>query len=401
MNKEEVKKDKSTGELSLELHEKFKGKLGVYSKVPVKTSHDLALAYTPGVAEPCLHIAKNKDDVYKYTNKGNVVAVLSDGTSVLGLGDIGPEAGLPVMEGKCILFKTFADIDAIPIMVASKEVEDIIKAAKLVAPGLGGINLEDIAAPKCFEVERRLRKELDIPVMHDDQHGTAIVAVAGLINSLKLNGKKFEDLKVVFSGAGAAGTAITKMMLHMGVKNIIVTDRAGAIYEGRKANMNAEKDDLAKITNPNKEKGTLAEVMKGADVFVGVSGPGLLKKEHIKTMNPKSIIFAMANPTPEIMPPEAKEAGAYIVATGRSDFPNQINNCLAFPGVFRGALDVRASDINDEMKLAAAYAIADAVEPTVDSIVPSVFLPGLAARVAKAVSEAAIKTGIARIVPKL
>ena len=382
---------------ALELHEKNQGKLAVVSKVPVKTAEDLALAYTPGVAEPCLCIAKNKDDVYKYTNKGNVVAVLSDGTSVLGLGDIGPEAGLPVMEGKCILFKEFANIDAIPIMVASKDVEDIVKAAKLIAPGLGAINLEDISAPKCFEVERRLRKELDIPVMHDDQHGTAIVTLAALINAVKLTGKKFETMKVVFSGAGAAGTAIAKMIMGHGAKNVIVTDRAGAIYEARKDNMNAEKDELAKITNPNKEKGSLAEVLKGADVFIGVSGPGILKKEFIKNMNVKPIIFAMANPTPEIMPPEAIEGGAFIVATGRSDFPNQINNCLAFPGVFRGTLDVRASDINEEMKLAASMALSSVVEnPTPDYIIPSVFHPGLAFKIAAAVSQAAIKSGIAR-----
>jgi malate dehydrogenase (oxaloacetate-decarboxylating) len=386
---------------SLKLHEKYKGKLAVVPKVPLENSYDLALAYTPGVAEPCMHIHKNKDDVYKYTNRGNVVAVLSDGTSVLGLGDIGPEAGLPVMEGKCILFKHFANIDAIPIMVSSKKIDDIVLAAKLIAPGLGAINLEDIAAPACFEVERRLRKELDIPVMHDDQHGTAIVAVAGLTNALKLAGKTFQELKIVFSGAGAAGTAITKMLLAKGVKNIIVTDRAGAIYTGRKENMNPEKDDLALITNPNKEKGPLSEIIKGADVFIGVSGPGTLKKEAIKTMNPKPIIFAMANPTPEIMPPEAKEGGAFIVATGRSDFPNQINNCLAFPGVFRGALDVRAKDINDEMKLAASDAIASMVpEPTVDKIIPSVFAPGLAYKVAEAVSKAAISTNMARFIPK-
>eukprot|EP01022_Parablepharisma_sp_SALTPOND_P020398 TRINITY_DN3715_c7_g1_i1.p3 TRINITY_DN3715_c7_g1~~TRINITY_DN3715_c7_g1_i1.p3 ORF type:complete len:490 (-),score=93.26 TRINITY_DN3715_c7_g1_i1:1973-3442(-) len=402
MSVEERKEGKSVQERSIELHEEKRGKLAVVSKVSVRTPEDLALAYTPGVGEPCIRIAKNKDDVYKYTNRGNVVAVLSDGTSVLGLGDIGPEAGLPVMEGKCILFKTFADIDAIPLMIDSKDPEEIIKAAKLVAPGLGGINLEDISAPKCFEVERRLRKELDIPVMHDDQHGTAIVTLAGLINAAKLAGKKFEDLKIIFSGAGAAGTAITKMILGKGAKNVIVTDRAGAIYEGRKENMNAEKEELAKITNPQNEKGTLAEVLKGADVFIGVSGPGIVKKEYVKEMAPKPIIFAMANPVPEIMPPEAKEAGAFIVATGRSDFPNQINNCLAFPGIFRGALDVRATDINDEMKLAAATCLAEAVtEPAPDNIIPSVFQPKLAYKVAEAVAQAAIKSGVARVVPKL
>ena len=396
--KKEQKKD--TGAESLAMHEKYQGKLEVHSKVPLASAEDLALAYTPGVAEPCLHIARHKDDVYKYTNKGNVVAVLSDGTSVLGLGDIGPEAGLPVMEGKCILFKHFANIDAIPIMVSSKKVEDIIMAAKLIAPGLGGINLEDIAAPQCFEVERRLRKELDIPVMHDDQHGTAIVATAGLTNALKLTGKKWADLKVIFCGAGAAGTAIAKLFMQQGVKNVIVTDRVGAIYVGRKDGMNPEKEELATITNPNKEKGKLAEVLKGADVFVGVSGPGLLKAEWIKAMNPKPVIFAMANPIPEIMPDEAKAAGAFIVATGRSDFPNQINNCLAFPGVFRGALDVRARDINEAMKLAAAGALAGAVEtPTVENIIPSVFHPGLAKAIADAVAKAAIETGMARVIP--
>ena len=397
-DKKEAKKD--TAAESLVLHEKYQGKLEVRSKVPLTNSYDLALAYTPGVAEPCLHIAKNKDDVFKYTNRGNVVAVLSDGTSVLGLGDIGPEAGLPVMEGKCILFKNFANIDAIPIMVASKNVEEIILAAKLIAPGLGGINLEDIAAPKCFEVERRLRQELDIPVMHDDQHGTAIVSTAGLTNALKLAGKTWENLKVVFCGAGAAGTAIAKLFMLKGVKNIIVTDRVGAIYVGRKEGMNSEKDELAAITNPHKETGKLEEVLKGADVFVGVSGPGLVKKEWLKAMNPKPIIFAMANPIPEIMPDEAKAGGAFIVATGRSDFPNQINNCLAFPGVFRGALDVRARDINDAMKVAAADALAAMVKtPQIDEIIPSVFMPGLAPAVGEAVVKAAIETGMARVIP--
>eukprot|EP00826_Nyctotherus_ovalis_P045314 TRINITY_DN499_c0_g1_i7.p1 TRINITY_DN499_c0_g1~~TRINITY_DN499_c0_g1_i7.p1 ORF type:complete len:350 (+),score=118.41 TRINITY_DN499_c0_g1_i7:73-1122(+) len=339
---------------------------------------------------------RNKADVYKYTNKGNIVAVVSDGTAVLGLGDIGPEAGLPVMEGKCMLFKTFADIDAIPIMIDSKDPEDIIKAVKLVSPGLGAINLEDIAAPKCFEIERRLKKELNIPVMHDDQHGTAIVIIAGLINALKLAGKSFKDIKVIFSGAGAAGTAIVKMLLAEGCKNIIVADRAGALYKGRTDNMNAEKEELAKITNPENLKGKLDEIIKGADVFIGVSGPGLLTKEHVKSMNTKPLIFAVANPIPEIMPADAKDAGAFIVATGRSDFPNQVNNCLAFPGVFRGALDVHASDINDEMKIAAAMCLAEWVkEPTVDCIIPSAFEEGLAFKVGEAVAKAAIKSGVA------
>eukprot|EP01022_Parablepharisma_sp_SALTPOND_P018144 TRINITY_DN294_c0_g1_i1.p1 TRINITY_DN294_c0_g1~~TRINITY_DN294_c0_g1_i1.p1 ORF type:complete len:415 (+),score=58.52 TRINITY_DN294_c0_g1_i1:223-1467(+) len=387
-------------ELSLKLHEDNKGKLATQSKVPLQKLEDLELAYTPGVAGPCHRIAENKGDVYKFTNRGNVVAVFSNGTAVLGLGDIGPEAGLPVMEGKCILFKQFADIDAIPIMISSKDTEEVVRAAKLIAPGLGAINLEDIAAPKCFEVEQRLRQELDIPVMHDDQHGTAIVVLAGLINAVKLAGKKFEDLKVVFSGAGAAGTAVAKMIMKQGVKNVVLTDRAGSIYEGRKENMNTEKEELAKITNPNKEKGTLVEVLKGADVFVGVSGPGVLKKEYIKEMNTKPIIFAMANPIPEIMPAEAKEGGAFIVATGRSDCYNQINNCLAFPGVFRGALDARAKDINDEMKLAAAKALADTVtNPKPEYIIPSVFHPKLAYKIAEAVVQAAVKTGVARVIP--
>lgn len=389
--------DKAYVERMLKLHEENRRKIEAVPRAKITDSKILSEYYTPGVAEPCIQIAKNKDDVYKYTNKGNIVAVVSDGTAVLGLGDIGPEAGLPVMEGKSILFKTFADIDALPIMIDSKDTEEIIKTVKLVSPGLGAINLEDIAAPKCFEIERRLKKELSIPVMHDDQHGTAIVLVAGLINALKLAGKKFEDIKVIFNGAGAAGTAITKMMMAKGCKNIILADKAGAIYEGRKENMNSEKEELAKITNPEKVKGSLSEIIKGADVFIGVSGPGLLKKEDVKNMNTKPIIFAVANPIPEIMPADAKEAGAFIVGTGRSDFPNQVNNCLAFPGVFRGALDVRASDINDEMKIAAAECLADWVkEPTVDYIIPGAFEQGLAFKVGEAVAAAAIKSGVAR-----
>jgi len=394
-----MEKQNIVAEKSLKLHEENKGKLAITSKVPLNTTEDLSLAYTPGVGEPCKKIAQDKDDVYKYTNRGNVVAVLSDGSAVLGLGDIGPEAGLPVMEGKCILFKKFANIDAIPIMVSSKDPEEIIKTAKLITPGLGGINLEDIAAPKCFMIENRLRKELDIPVMHDDQHGTAIVCLAGLLNACKLADKKIENLKIIFSGAGAAGTATVKILLAQGVKNIIVCDREGAIYEGRKEHMNSEKEMLSTITNPNKEKGKLSEIIKDADVFIGVSAPKLLSKDHVKKMKPKSIIFALANPEPEIMPDEAKAGGAFIVATGRSDFPNQINNVLAFPGVFRGALDVRAKDINDEMKIAAAHAIADVIEnPTPENIIPSVFHPNLAKIVAKAVSNAAIKSGVSRII---
>lgn len=390
--------DKEYVERMLKLHEANRRKMETVPRAKITDSKVLSEFYTPGVAEPCVQIAKNKEDVYKYTNKGNIVAVVSDGTAVLGLGDIGPEAGLPVMEGKCMLFKTFADIDAIPIMIDSKDPEVIINTVKLVSPGLGAINLEDIAAPKCFEIERRLKKELKIPVMHDDQHGTAIVIVAGLINALKLAGKNFKDIKVIFSGAGAAGTAITKMLLAEGCKNIIVADRAGAIYQGRTDNMNAEKEELAKITNPGGVKGKLEEIIKGSDVFIGVSGPGILTKEHVKSMAEKPIIFACANPVPEIMPADAKEAGAFIVATGRSDFPNQVNNCLAFPGVFRGALDVHATDINDEMKIAAANCLADWVKsPTAELIIPSAFEEGLAFKVGKAVGEAAIKTGVARL----
>ena len=389
--------DKAYVEKMLKLHEANRRKMETVTRVKITDSKILSEFYTPGIAEPCVAISKKKEDVYKYTNKGNIVAVISDGTAVLGLGDIGPEAGLPVMEGKCMLFKTFADIDAIPIMIDSKDPEEFIKTVKLISPGLGGINLEDIAAPKCFEIERRLRKELNIPVMHDDQHGTAIVLVAGLINALKLAGKNFKDIKVIFNGAGAAGTAITKMLLAEGCKNITIADRAGAIYRGRTDNMNSEKEELAKITNPENLKGKLDEIIKGADVFIGVSGPGLLTKDHIKSMAEKPIIFAVANPIPEIMPADAKEAGAFIIATGRSDFPNQVNNCLAFPGVFRGALDVHASDINDEMKMAAANCLANWVkEPTVDCIIPSAFEEGLAFKVGEAVAQAAIKSGVAR-----
>jgi malate dehydrogenase (oxaloacetate-decarboxylating) len=384
--------------LSLQMHEKKKGKLEIRSKVPLKNRHDLSVAYTPGVAEPCLKINQNKDDVYKYTSKGNLVAVVTDGTAVLGLGDIGPEASLPVMEGKCVLFKAFADVDAIPIAINSKEADDIVRTIKMISPSLGGINLEDISAPRCFEIEERLKRELNIPVFHDDQHGTAIVTVAGLGNALKLAKKSWGGIKIVMSGAGAAGTATTKLLLKKGAKNIIVVDRAGAIFEGRIENMNPEKEALARITNPRRENGTLASVMKNADVFIGVSSPGLLTDDMVKSMADKAIIFAMANPIPEIMPDIAKKAGAFIIATGRSDFPNQINNVLAFPGVFRGALDCRAKEINEEMKLAAAEAIMNAVKkPTVNNIIPDPFTPGLAKKVAKSVMEAAKKTKVNRI----
>jgi malate dehydrogenase (oxaloacetate-decarboxylating) len=384
--------------LSLQMHEKKKGKLEIRSKVPLKNRHDLSVAYTPGVAEPCLKINQNKDDVYKYTSKGNLVAVVTDGTAVLGLGDIGPEASLPVMEGKCVLFKAFADVDAIPIAINSKEADDIVRTIKMISPSLGGINLEDISAPRCFEIEERLKRELNIPVFHDDQHGTAIVTVAGLGNALKLAKKSWGSIKIVMSGAGAAGTATTKLLLKKGAKNIVVVDRAGAIFEGRIENMNLEKEALARITNPRRERGTLQAVMKNANVFIGVSSPGLLTEDMVKSMAPKAIIFAMANPIPEIMPDIAKKAGAFIIATGRSDFPNQINNVLAFPGVFRGALDCRAKEINEEMKLAAADAIMSAVKkPTASNIIPDPFTPGLAKKVAKSVIDAAKKTKVNRI----
>lgn len=392
-----MKKTIDYNSLSLELHEKNKGKISIKSKVSLKNKLDLSIAYTPGVAEPCRMIATNRENVYKYTSKGNVVAVITDGTAVLGLGDIGPEASLPVMEGKAVLFKKFADIDAIPISINSKNVEDIVKTIQLISPMLGGINLEDISAPRCFEIEERLKKELDIPVMHDDQHGTAIVVLAGMINALKLSKKKLSDIKIVLSGAGAAGEAISKLLLFYGAKNIILVDRAGAIYQGRIDNMNPEKEKIAKITNPDMEKGLLPDIIINADVFIGVSAPGLLTANMVKSMNSKSIIFAMANPVPEIMPDIAKKAGAFIIATGRSDFPNQVNNVLAFPGVFRGALDVRAREINTEMKIAAAEALARMVKnPSVDKIIPSPFDKGVAQVVAQAVKKAAIKTKVNR-----
>jgi malate dehydrogenase (oxaloacetate-decarboxylating) len=386
-------------EESLKLHEKSKGKIEVISKIKVETREDLSLAYTPGVAEPCRKIHENEDDVYKYTSKGNIVAVVTDGTAVLGLGDIGPKAALPVMEGKSILFKEFANVDAFPICIDSKEVDDIVKTVKLIAPGLGGINLEDISAPRCFEIEERLKKELDIPVFHDDQHGTAIVVLAGLINALKIVGKKIEDLKIIINGAGAAGTAIATLLKAAGAANIIACDRTGALYIGREK-MNDAKDDLAKLTNPNNEKGSLADVMKNSDVFIGVSSADVVKADMVKSMNKDAIILAMANPTPEIMPDVAKEAGARVIGTGRSDFPNQINNVIVFPGVFRGALDVRAKEINMEMKLAAAYAIADYVDEkdlNEDFIIPSALDKNVAKAVAKAISDAARKTGVARL----
>ena len=385
--------------LALEMHEQNKGKIAVRSKVTVKTRDDLSTAYTPGVAEPCRKIRDNKEEVYRYTAKGNLVAVVSDGTAVLGLGDIGPEAAMPVMEGKALLFKEFADIDAFPICLDTKDTEEIIKTVKNIAPCFGGINLEDISAPRCFEIEKRLKEELDIPVFHDDQHGTAVITLAGVINALKLVGKKLDEVKIVTSGAGAAGIAIIRLLISMGLKNVIMTDRKGAIYEGRDG-LNPIKEEMAKITNYNHEKGTLAEVIKGADIFIGVSAPGTLTPDMVRTMAKEPIIFACANPTPEIFPDEAKAAGAAVVSTGRSDYPNQVNNVLCFPGIFRGALDVRASDINDEMKVAAAYAIAGLVsdeELNADYILPAAFDPRVKDAVAAAVAEAARKSGVARI----
>lgn len=386
-------------EESLKLHEKYKGKIEVISKIKVETREDLSLAYTPGVAEPCMKIHEDEENVYKYTSKGNIVAVVTDGTAVLGLGDIGPKAALPVMEGKSILFKEFANVDAFPICLDTKNVDEIVNIVKMISPGIGGINLEDIGAPRCFEIEEKLKKILDIPVFHDDQHGTAIVVLAGLINALKIVNKKIEDLKIIINGAGAAGTAIANLLMAAGAKNIIVCDRTGAIYKDREK-MNEAKLLLAQTTNLENIKGNLADVLVGADVFIGVSSADAVKPEMVKSMNKDSIILAMANPTPEIMPDLAKQAGARVIGTGRSDFPNQINNVLVFPGVFRGAMDVRASEINLEMKLAAAYAIADYIDEkdlNEDNIIPSALDKGVAKVVAKAIAEAAKKSGVARI----
>ena len=386
-------------ELALRLHEENKGKIGVVSKVGVKTREDLSTAYTPGVAEPCRRIHDNKMDVYRYTAKGNLVAVVSDGTAVLGLGDIGPEAAMPVMEGKSILFKSFADIDAFPICLDTKDPEEIIKTVKYLAPTFGGINLEDIAAPRCFEIERRLKEELDIPVFHDDQHGTAIVVTAGLKNALKLTGKKPEDVKIVINGAGAAGISICRLLMRAGYEDIVLLARRGALCPGEEW-MNPVQAEMAEITNKARQRGPLAEIIKGKDIFIGVSAPNTLTAEMVATMNPDPIVFAMANPIPEIMPDEAKRGGARIVATGRSDFPNQVNNVLVFPGIFRGALDVGASDITEEMKLAAAYAIASIIsdeELTEDYIIPDPFDERVAKAVAEAVGEEARRQGIARL----
>ncbi|MDD3139476.1 MAG: NAD-dependent malic enzyme [Lachnospiraceae bacterium] len=384
---------------SLKRHKEWKGKIEVITRVELNNKDDLSLAYTPGVAEPCLQIQKDVNLSYELTRRSNLVAVVTDGTAVLGLGDIGAEAGMPVMEGKCALFKAFGDVDAIPLCIRSKEVDDIVNTVRLLAGSFGGVNLEDISAPRCFEIERRLKECCDIPIFHDDQHGTAVVCLAAMLNALKLTGKKINEIKVVTSGAGAAGIAIIRLLISMGLKNVILCDRKGAIYQGREG-LNQEKIEMAEITNAACQKGTLEEVLVGADVFIGVSAPGCVTPEMIKSMNENPIIFPMANPTPEIMPDIAIAAGAAVVGTGRSDFPNQINNVLAFPGIFRGALDVRASDINDEMKIAAAEAIAAFVTDdklSADYIIPSPFEKGVAPAVAAAVAAAARKTGVARI----
>lgn len=387
---------------SLRLHKEWRGKIEVTARAKVDSKDALSLAYTPGVAQPCLEIQKNPELSYELTRRWNTVAVVTDGTAVLGLGDIGPEAGMPVMEGKCVLFKEFGGVDAIPLCIRSKDVDEIVQTVKLLAGSFGGVNLEDISAPRCFEIEQKLQECCDIPIFHDDQHGTAVITLAGLINALKLVKKDIHDIKIVTSGAGAAGIAIIKLLISMGLKHVVMTDRQGAIYEGRDG-LNPIKEEMAKITNQDHEKGTLADVIKGADVFIGVSAPGTLTKEMVSTMAKDPIIFACANPTPEIFPDEAKAGGAAVVSTGRSDFPNQVNNVLAFPGIFRGALDVRASEINAEMKVAAAYAIAGIVsdeELNADYILPAAFDPRVKDAVAKAVAEAAVKTGAARIQPE-
>ena len=384
---------------AIQKHSEWQGKIEVITRCPVASKHDLSVAYTPGVAEPCLEISKDVDLSYKYTRRHNLVAVVTDGTAVLGLGDIGPEAGMPVMEGKCALFKAFGDVDAFPICIRSKEVDEIVDTVALIAGSFGGVNLEDISAPRCFEIEKKLKERCDIPIFHDDQHGTAVITLAGLTNALKLVGKKIEEISVVVNGAGAAATAITKLLISRGLKDVVLCDRTGAIYQGREK-LNSAKEEIAAITNQKMKKGSLKDVIVGADVFIGVSAPGVLTAEMVATMAKDPIVFACANPTPEILPDEAKKAGVAVMATGRSDFPNQVNNVLAFPGIFRGALDVRASDINDEMKIAAANAIAGVVsddELNAEYILPDAFDPRVGKAVAAAVAEAARKSGVARI----
>ena len=384
---------------SLRLHGEWKGKIEVVTTVPVATKEDLSLAYTPGVAQPCLEIQKDVNKSYDLTRRHNICAVVTDGTAVLGLGDIGPEAGMPVMEGKCVLFKAFGDVDAFPLCVKSKDVDEIVNTIYMISGSFGGVNLEDISAPRCFEIERKLKEKCDIPIFHDDQHGTAIVTLAGLLNALKVVGKNKEEVKVVTSGAGAAAISIVKLLLSAGFKNVIMTDSSGAIYAGRD-NLNWIKEEMAQVTNLDKVQGSLADVLVGADVFIGVSAPGTLTTEMVKTMNKDAIVFACANPTPEIYPDDAKAGGARVISTGRSDFPNQVNNVLAFPGIFRGTFDVRASDINEEMKMAAAMAIANLItdeELNEDYIIPAAFDPRVGPAVAKAVAEAARASGVARI----
>ena len=385
---------------SRRLHGEWKGKIEVVTTVPVETKDDLSLAYTPGVAQPCLEIQKDVDKSYDLTRRWNMCLVVTDGSAVLGLGDIGPEAGMPVMEGKCVLFKAFGDVDAFPLCIKSHDVDEIVNTIYLISGSFGGVNLEDISAPRCFEIEKKLKEKCDIPIFHDDQHGTAIITLAGLTNALKVVGKKKEDVRIVMNGAGAAAISIARLLLKAGFKNITLCDRKGAIYEGRAEGMNAVKEEMSKVTNLDKKSGSLADMLAGADVFIGVSAPGAVTTEMVKTMAEDAIIFACANPTPEIFPDEAKAGGAKVVSTGRSDFPNQINNVLAFPGVFRGAFDVRAKDINDEMKIAASEALAALIsdeELSPDYIIPKAFDKRVGPAVAKAVADAARKTGVARI----
>ena len=387
-------------EESLKKHEEWRGKIEVVAVPPVKTKDDLSLAYTPGVAQPCLEIQKDIEKSYELTRRWNMCAVVTDGTAVLGLGDIGPEAGMPVMEGKCVLFKAFGDVDAFPLCIKSKDVDEIVNTVYLLSGSFGGVNLEDISAPRCFEIERKLKEKCDIPIFHDDQHGTAIITLAGLINALKVVGKNKGDIRVVTSGAGAAATAITKLLLSWGIRDVTMCDRSGAIYEGRPDHMNPAKEEMAKLTNREKRSGSLADMLVGADVFIGVSAPGTVTADMVKTMNRDAIIFACANPTPEIFPDEAKAGGARVISTGRSDFPNQINNVLAFPGVFRGAFDVRARDINEPMKIAAAYALAGLIsddELSEEYIIPAPFDPRVKDAVATAVAAAARESGVARL----